>query len=106
MPDRFDELRETLARAQEQLEKMSLGVTQNYVDPVVGQETPIDALIYVSGFATMTREQLLKDIGNRLLVACRLHKDGDILQIYHFVFRSGVFKAMLETEILHQGKEL
>lgn len=107
--DNFDELRKTLARAQEILEKAdgdnsfrAATSSKDYVDPVVGQETPLDALVLIQGYGTMSRRHIIAEIRHRLTTILIQNKKG----VYNALYGSGVLKAMLETEILHQGKEL
>lgn len=103
--DGFNELRKSLAYCQELLEKASPGITENYVEPVVGQETPMDALVLIRGYGTIRRVQLRDEICKRLTLNGTINSDW-FLNTYRSVYASGVLKAMMETEILHQGKEL
>lgn len=108
--DGFDELRKTLARAQEILEKVAPDVTKPYVDPVVGQKTPMASIVLVQGVGTYSREILIKDIWKKIDEAAHLSistaKDYNLVKVYHALYESGVLKAMIETAIKHEGLEL
>ncbi len=108
--DGFEELRKTLAHAQEILSQEFPGMMKNFAEPVVGRETPLDAVIYIPGFGTMSREILMKEIWKRIEEATHkaisTSKDYNLVEVYHALYHSGVLKAMIETAIKHEGLEL
>lgn len=109
MVNDFDELRKALARANELIEILCPDATKSYVEPVVGQETPLDAIVLVQGVGTMSRASLIKEIRQRIsecsLQTCPLCKINH-KRVYYILYGSGFLKAMLETAIRHQGSEL
>jgi len=103
MLDDFEELRKTLAHSQELFERISPGVTDNgIVEPVFGQETPMDAIVHVLGYGTMSRAELIGEIALRIV---SLKGKGN-REKYQVLYSNGVLKAMLDTELRHQRLEL
>jgi len=113
MAGAFTELRKTLVRAIEMLDAAMPdawpSATKSHFEPVVGQETPLDGIVYIPGYGTMSRKSLIKEIRKRIeevSLATTPLCDKNHNAAYHTLYRSGVLKTMLETEIRHEGLEL
>tara|TARA_Y100000296_G_scaffold20018_1_gene23816 strand:- start:14 stop:286 length:273 start_codon:yes stop_codon:yes gene_type:complete len=69
-----------------------------------GVETPLDAKIQISGYGVMTRKQLQKSIVRTLHEVSQYVKKGNFSNAYSSLYKRGVLKAFLETELKHNGE--
>ena len=72
--------------------------------PQKGVETPLDAKIQISGYGVMTRKQLQKSIVRTLHEVSQYVKKGNFSNAYSSLYKRGVLKAFLETELKHTGE--
>ena len=72
--------------------------------PKKGKETPLDAKIQIPGFGVMTRKQMQGSIQRYLKEVTNYIKKGDMESAYNSLYKRGVLKGFLETEIKHSGK--
>lgn len=109
----FTELRKTLVRAIEILDKAMPdtwpSATKTHVDPVVGEETPFHLPVQVPGYAVMTKRSLVGEIRRRMIgIAAETDPSSEVdyKALHHMLYDSGVLKSMIETAIRHEGLEL
>ncbi len=74
--------------------------------PKRGKETPLDANVQIPGFGVMTRKQMQGSIQRYIKEVSNYIRKGDVEQAYSSLYKRGVLKGFLETEIQHQGKKL
>ena len=72
--------------------------------PKKGAETPLDAKVQIPGFGVMTRSQLQKSIVRTLHEVSQYVKKGNFENAYSSLYKRGVLKAFLETELKHTGE--
>ena len=72
--------------------------------PRVGRETPMDANVQIPGFGVMTRKQMQGSIQRYIAEISKYMKKGDPESAYKALYKRGVLKGFLETEIKHSGK--
>ena len=72
--------------------------------PKEGVDTPLDAKIQVEGYGVMTRKQLQGSIQRMLTETTKYVKKGQVENAYSILYKRGVLKGFLETEIKHSGK--
>ena len=69
-----------------------------------GVETPLDAKVQIPGFGVMTRKQVQGSIQRYIAEVSKYVKKGNAESAYATLYKRGVLKAFLETEIKHSGK--
>ena len=74
--------------------------------PKKGKETPLDAKVQIPGYGVMTRKQMQGSIQRYIKEVSTYIRKGDMEQAYSSLYKRGVLKGFLETEIQHQGKKL
>ena len=74
--------------------------------PRVGKETPMDANVQIPGYGVLTRKQMQGSIQRYIKEVSNYIRKGDMEQAYSSLYKRGVLKGFLETEIQHQGKKL
>ena len=74
--------------------------------PRVGKETPMDANVQIPGYGVLTRKQMQGSIQRYIKEVSTYIRKGDMEQAYSSLYKRGVLKGFLETEIQHQGKKL
>ena len=72
--------------------------------PKKGVETPLDAKIQIPGFGVMTRKQMQGSIQRYIKEVMSYIKKGDVESAYNALYKRGVLKGFLETEVKHSGK--
>ena len=72
--------------------------------PKKGVETPLDAKVQIPGYGVMTRKQLQGGIQRMLTETTKYVKKGQVENAYNVLYKRGVLKGFLETEIKHSGK--
>jgi hypothetical protein len=72
--------------------------------PKKGVETPLDAKVQIPGYGVMTRKQLQGGIQRMLTETSKYVKKGQVENAYNVLYKRGVLKGFLETEIKHSGK--
>ena len=72
--------------------------------PRRGKQTPLDAQIQIPGFGVMTRKQMQGSIQRYIAEVSKYVKKGNVESAYATLYKRGVLKAFLETEIKHSGK--
>jgi hypothetical protein len=72
--------------------------------PQKGVETPLDAKVQISGYGVMTRNQLQKSIVRTLHEVSQYVKKGNFKNAHSSLYKRGVLKAFLETELKHTGE--
>ena len=72
--------------------------------PKRGKETPLDAKIQIPGYGVMTRKQMQGSIKRYISEVSKYVKKGDPEAAYNALYKRGVLKGFLETEIKHSGK--
>ena len=72
--------------------------------PKKGKETPLDAKVQIPGFGVMTRKQMQGSIQRYDKEVTNYIKKGDPESAYKALYKRGVLKGFLETEIKHSGK--
>ena len=72
--------------------------------PKKGVETPLDAKVQIPGFGVMTRKQMQGSIQRYIKEEMSYIKKGDVESAYNALYKRGVLKGFLETEIKHSGK--
>ena len=72
--------------------------------PRRGRETPLDANVQIPGFGVMTRKQMQGSIQRYIAEVSKYVKKGNAEGAYAALYKRGVLKAFLETEIKHSGK--
>ena len=69
-----------------------------------GKQTPLDANVQIPGFGVMTRKQMQGSIQRYIAEVSKYVKKGNAEGAYAALYKRGVLKAFLETEIKHSGK--
>lgn len=72
--------------------------------PRKGKETPLDANVQIPGFGVMQRKQVQKSVARYVKEVSTYIKKGDFDKAYYVLYKRGVLKGFLETEIEHSGK--
>lgn len=72
--------------------------------PKKGVETPLDAKVQIPGFGVMTRKQMQGSIQRYIKEVMSYIKKGDVESAYNALYKRGVLKGFLETEVKHSGK--
>ena len=72
--------------------------------PKKGVETPLDAKVQIPGFGVMTRKQMQGSIQRYIAEVSKYVKKGNAESAYATLYKRGVLKSFLETEIKHSGK--
>jgi hypothetical protein len=72
--------------------------------PKKGVETPLEAKVQIPGYGVMTRKQLQGGIQRMLTETSKYVKKGQVENAYNVLYKRGVLKGFLETEIKHSGK--
>ena len=72
--------------------------------PKKGVETPLDAKVQIPRYGVMTRKQLQGGIQRMLTETTKYVKKGQVENAYNVLYKRGVLKGFLETEIKHSGK--
>ena len=72
--------------------------------PRKGRETPLDAKVQIPGYGVMTRKQMQGSIQRYIAEVSKYLKKGDSESAYKALYKRGVLKGFLETEIKHSGK--
>tara|TARA_R100000234_G_scaffold112815_1_gene86786 strand:+ start:1051 stop:1323 length:273 start_codon:yes stop_codon:yes gene_type:complete len=72
--------------------------------PKKGKETPLDAKVQIPGFGVMTRKQMQGSIQRYIAEVSKYVKKNDPESAYNALYKRGVLKGFLETEIKHSGK--
>ena len=72
--------------------------------PKKGKQTPLDANVQIPGFGVMTRKQMQGSIQRYIAEVSKYVKKGNAESAYAALYKRGVLKAFLETEIKHNGK--
>ena len=106
------ELKETIKNDErfDMQEMISLKSLVKYVKeakitpPKKGVETPLDAKVQIPGFGVMTRKQLQGSIQRYIKEVMSYIKKGDVESAYNALYKRGVLKGFLETEVKHSGK--
>ena len=106
------ELKETIKNDErfEMQEMISLKSLVKYVKeakitpPKKGVETPLDAKVQIPGFGVMTRKQMQGSIQRYIKEVMSYIKKGDVESAYNALYKRGVLKGFLETEVKHSGK--
>ena len=69
-----------------------------------GVETPLDAKVQIPGYGVMTRKQLQQNI-KRFVGDVNTHvKKGESGKALALLYKRGVLKAFLETDLAHSGE--
>ena len=106
------ELKETIKNDErfDMQEMISLKSLVKYVKeakitpPKKGVETPLDAKVQIPGFGVMTRKQMPGSIQRYIKEVMSYIKKGDVESAYNALYKRGVLKGFLETEVKHSGK--
>ena len=106
------ELKETIKNDErfDMQEMISLKSLVKYVKeakitpPKKGGETPLDAKVQIPGFGVMTRKQMQGSIQRYIKEVMSYIKKGDVESAYNALYKRGVLKGFLETEVKHSGK--
>ena len=72
--------------------------------PKKGKETPLDAKIQIPGFGVITIKQMQVSIQRYIKEVKNYIKKVDMESAYNSLYKRGVLKGFLETEIKHSGK--
>ena len=72
--------------------------------PKKGEETPLDAKVQIPGYGVMTRKQMQKSIQRFVTEVSKYVRKGEVEKAYSTLYKRGVLKGFLETEIKHSGK--
>ena len=72
--------------------------------PRRGKQTPLDANVQKPGFGVMTRKQMQGSIQRYIAEVSKYAKKGNVESAYATLYKRGVLKSFLETEIKHSGK--
>ena len=72
--------------------------------PKKGKETPLDAKVQIPGYGVMTRKQMQGSIQRYVAEISKYVKKGNPEAAYNALYKRGVLKGFLETEIKHSGK--
>ena len=106
------ELKETIKNDErfDMQEMISLKSLVKYVKeakitpPKKGVETPLDAKVQIPGFGVMTRKQMQGSIQRYIKEVMSYIKKGDVESACNSLYKRGVLKGFLETEVKHSGK--
>ena len=106
------ELKETIKNDErfDMQEMISLKSLVKYVreakitPPKKGVETPLDAKVQIPGFGVMKRKQMQGSIQRYIKEVMSYIKKGDVESAYNALYKRGVLKGFLETEVKHSGK--
>ena len=106
------ELKETIKNDErfDMQEMISLKSLVKYVKeakitpPKKGVETPLDAKVQIPGFGVITRKQMQGSIQRYIKEVMSYIKKGDVESAYNALYKRGVLKGFLETEVKHSGK--
>ena len=72
--------------------------------PKKGVDTPLDAKVQIPGYGVMTRKQLQQNI-KRFIGDVNNHvKKGESGKALALLYKRGVLKAFLETDVAHSGE--
>ena len=72
--------------------------------PKRGKETPLDAKVQIHGYGVMTRKQVQQNI-KRFVGEVNTHvKKGESGKALALLYKRGVLKAFLETDLAHSGE--
>jgi len=74
--------------------------------PKRGKQTPLDANVQIPGYGVMTRKQMQGSIQRYISEVSKYLKKGQVENAYSVLYKRGVLKGFLETEIKHSGKWL
>ena len=72
--------------------------------PKRGVETSLDAKIQIPGYGVMTRKQLQQSIKRYVNEVNKYVKKGDSSKALTVLYKRGVLKSFLETDIAHGGE--
>ena len=72
--------------------------------PKKGVDTPLDAKVQIEGYGVMTRKQLQQNIKRFVGEVTKYVKSGDSSKALAVLYKRGVLKAFLETDIAHSGE--
>ena len=72
--------------------------------PKSGVETSLDAKIQIPGYGVMTRKQLQQSIKRYVNEVNKYVKKGDSSKALAVLYKRGVLKSFLETDIAHSGE--
>ena len=72
--------------------------------PKRGKQTPLDANVQIPGYGVMTRKQMQGSIQRYISEVSKYLKKGQVENAYSALYKRGVLKGFLETEIKHSGK--
>jgi hypothetical protein len=72
--------------------------------PKRGKQTPLDANVQIPGYGVMTRKQMQGSIQRYISEVSKYLKKGQVENAYSVLYKRGVLKGFLETEIKHSGK--
>ena len=72
--------------------------------PKKGVESPLDAKVQIPGYGVMTRKQMQGSIQRYISEVSKYLKKGQVENAYSVLYKRGVLKGFLETEIKHSGK--
>ena len=72
--------------------------------PKSGVETSLDAKIQIPGYGVMTRKQLQQSIKRYVNEVNKYVKKGDSSKALAVLYKRGVLKSFLETDIAHGGE--
>ena len=72
--------------------------------PRRGKQTPLDAKVQIPGYGVMTRKQMQGSIQRYIAEVSKYVKKGNVESAYATLYKRGVLKSFLETEIKHSGK--
>ena len=72
--------------------------------PKRGKQTPLDANVQIPGYGVMTRKQMQGSIQRYIAEVSKYLKKGQVENAYSVLYKRGVLKGFLETEIKHSGK--
>ena len=67
-------------------------------------DTPLDAKVQIEGYGVMTRKQLQQNIKRYVGEVTKYVKSGDSSKALAVLYKRGVLKAFLETDIAHSGE--
>lgn len=72
--------------------------------PRRGKQTPLDANVQIPGYGVMTRKQMQGSIQRYIAEVSKYAKSGKVESAYAALYKRGVLKSFLETEMKHSGK--
>jgi len=74
--------------------------------PRRGRQTALDANVQIPGYGVMTRKQMQDSIQRYIAEVSKYVKGGKVESAHAALYKRGVLKAFIETEIQHSGKKL